>query len=67
MFSSIVALSLALLAPSAYGAILDVNVGPNGQFVYEPPFVHAAPGDIVRFHLLVSLVLSLSRFFTDSI
>ncbi|KAJ2929159.1 hypothetical protein H1R20_g7922, partial [Candolleomyces eurysporus] len=50
MYSSIVALSLALLAPLSYGAILDVNVGPNGQFVYEPPFVHAAPGDIVRFH-----------------
>ncbi|KAJ2924169.1 hypothetical protein H1R20_g12924, partial [Candolleomyces eurysporus] len=50
MFSSIVALSLAMLAPSAYATILDVNVGPNGQFVYEPPFVHASPGDIVRFH-----------------
>ncbi|RXW20279.1 hypothetical protein EST38_g5580 [Candolleomyces aberdarensis] len=50
MYSSTVALALAALAPSAFGAILDVNVGPGGQFVYDPPYVHAVYGDIVRFH-----------------
>ncbi|KAJ2916918.1 hypothetical protein MD484_g3485, partial [Candolleomyces efflorescens] len=39
-----------MLATSVSGAILDVNVGPNALLVYDPPFVHAAPGDIVRFH-----------------
>jgi plastocyanin len=57
MYSSTVAFALAALAPSAFGAILDVNVGPNGQFVYEPSSVHAMTGDIVRFHLFVSLFL----------
>ncbi|KAJ2919925.1 hypothetical protein MD484_g453, partial [Candolleomyces efflorescens] len=50
MHSSTVAFALAALAPSALGAILDVNVGPGGRFVYEPPSVHAMTGDIVRFH-----------------
>lgn len=30
--------------------IYDVQVGPNGQLVYDPPYVHASPGDTVRFH-----------------
>lgn len=61
MFTSTLALSIAALIPIAFGAILDVNVGPNGQFVYEPPSVHAMPGDIVRFHLFVSLDLSTAK------
>ncbi|TEB10258.1 hypothetical protein FA13DRAFT_1749018 [Coprinellus micaceus] len=49
MLSSTLALSLAALLPTTFAAILEVSVGANGQLAYDPPFVHAAAGDIVRF------------------
>ena len=33
--------------------ILSVDVGPNGQLAFQPPFVQAKKGDIVRFKLYV--------------
>jgi plastocyanin len=50
MHSSIVALGLAAFASSVSAVTYDVNVGPNGQFVYDPPYVNAVYGDVVRFH-----------------
>lgn len=50
MHSSIVALGLAAIASSVSAEIYNVNVGPNGQLVYDPPYVNAVYGDIVRFH-----------------
>ncbi|KAF6763276.1 Cupredoxin [Ephemerocybe angulata] len=48
MFSSAF-FSLFALAPVVLGfTIHNVNVGPN-TLTYEPPVVHAAPGDVVRF------------------
>lgn len=44
-------------APSQTGSssnILSVDVGPNGQLAFYPPFVQAKKGDIVRFKLYVS-------------
>ncbi|KAK7690635.1 hypothetical protein QCA50_005734 [Cerrena zonata] len=35
--------------PSSTGSILSVDVGPTGQLVFQPPFVQAKKGDIVRF------------------
>ncbi|KAL7409952.1 hypothetical protein BDY24DRAFT_444501 [Mrakia frigida] len=34
---------------SPTAAIHEVQVGPNGKFVYDPPYVHANKGDVVRF------------------
>ena len=58
MHSSIVALGLAAIASSVSAEIYNVNVGPNGQLVYDPPYVNAVYGDIVRFHLPTTVVHS---------
>lgn len=46
--------ALLALVPSAFTTNYDVEVGPNGQLAFYPPFVHANKGDIVRFHLYVT-------------
>ena len=43
--------ALLALLPSAFATDYNVEVGPNGQLAFSPPFVHARRGDIVRFHL----------------
>jgi len=48
MHPSALGFSLAAL-PLALAATLHVAVGPNGNLVYDPPFVTAAVGDIVSF------------------
>lgn len=42
------------LVSSAFATDYDVEVGPNSQLAFSPPFVHANRGDIVRFHLYVA-------------
>ncbi|KAL4255742.1 hypothetical protein AB1N83_011229 [Pleurotus pulmonarius] len=41
--------ALALLPAAAYAATFDVVVGGPGILKYNPEFVTAAPGDVVRF------------------
>ncbi|KAF8644869.1 hypothetical protein AX16_008224 [Volvariella volvacea WC 439] len=43
------AILLAALIPSVLAVTHDVQVGPNGQLVYDPPYVNAAAGDIINF------------------
>ncbi|KAF7313250.1 putative Cupredoxin [Mycena kentingensis (nom. inval.)] len=43
------ALAVALLPAAFAQNTIDVNVGPTGAFIYDPPSVTAAPGDIIRF------------------
>ncbi|KAF6759199.1 hypothetical protein DFP72DRAFT_1031967 [Ephemerocybe angulata] len=52
MRSPSLALGLIILAPSVLGAMVDVNVGANGQLAYDPPSIQAMAGDIVRFHFV---------------
>ncbi|KAF8873890.1 Cupredoxin [Infundibulicybe gibba] len=53
MISSFAAATLALVSlPSAFATTFDVQVGPNGQFVYQPEFVKAAVGDVVNFSFM---------------
>jgi plastocyanin len=66
MLSSTLALSLAALLPTTFAAILEVSVGANGQLAYDPPFVHAAAGDIVRFTLFVHSYLIFKNPHTDA-
>ncbi|KAF9021808.1 hypothetical protein BDZ89DRAFT_1019247 [Hymenopellis radicata] len=39
-------LALPAWQPKTY----QVSVGPNGQLVYDPEYIYADPGDIVRFN-----------------
>ncbi|KAJ8700775.1 hypothetical protein PTI98_003765 [Pleurotus ostreatus] len=45
---SFLALALGAL-PAVFAATFDVSVGAGGQLAYDPPFVNAAPGDVVNF------------------
>lgn len=40
--------------------ILNVDVGPTGQLVFQPPFVQAKKGDLVRFKLYVLLFVEIA-------
>lgn len=42
------------LLPAALGANFEIQVGPGGDFVYNPPFINAAKGDQVTFILFVA-------------
>ena len=46
----------ALLPPVIFATytVHQVNVGANGKLEYEPDYVNAHPGDVVRFNLLVT-------------
>lgn len=49
---SLIFVGLSLLAlPSTLAATYDVSVGAEGLLRYNPEFVTAAAGDIVRFTL----------------
>ena len=39
--------------PLTLAATYNVEVGPNGKLVFDPPFVHAKKGDYVQFSLYV--------------
>ncbi|EAU81583.2 hypothetical protein CC1G_02599 [Coprinopsis cinerea okayama7 len=49
MYPAAVALAVAAIVPSAVAVTYDVQVGPGGQFIYDPPYVHAEYGDIINF------------------
>lgn len=42
--------TLPFVACSALN-LYQVSVGPNGKLAYEPEFVYAKPGDVVKFVL----------------
>ncbi|KAJ7139285.1 hypothetical protein C8R44DRAFT_938983 [Mycena epipterygia] len=43
------ALMFASLLPAALSATISVQVGPSGNFVYDPPSITAAAGDMIEF------------------
>lgn len=54
----LITFALSALIPAAVLAtytVHQVNVGANGKLEYEPDYVNAHPGDVVRFNLLVFL------------
>ena len=54
MMRSMFTIALSAVLPAAVLATYntyEVNVGANGRLAYDPEYVYANPGDVIKFNL----------------